>query len=174
MENICAHTLGIGCTTLFLMIFKRVLKGHSIRNIAERFQHSYSTISIAVHQVSSSILKNEGILFHTHKETSVVHDLEVTNFDAIFIYELAGWEGSAHDAKVLNDAKEKGLPMRQGNFHLADAGYALSRLTLTSVKNNIQREFENLAQASQLNQWRDSIALPMWEVYQNEVRNRGI
>ena len=74
MENICAHTLGIGCTTLFLMIFKRVLKGHSIRNIAERFQHSYSTISIAVHQVSSSILKNEGILFHKHKETSVVHD----------------------------------------------------------------------------------------------------
>ena len=33
-----------------------------------------------------------------------------TNFDAIFIYALAGWEGSAHDAKVLNDAKEKGLP----------------------------------------------------------------
>ena len=119
------------------MIFLQVLKGHSIRNIAERFQHSYSTISIAVHQVSSSILKNEGILFHKHKESSVVHDrilkdpkyypyidncdraldgthipailreedqsvfrnrkkfvsqnvLGVTNFDAIFIYALAG------------------------------------------------------------------------------------
>ena len=39
-----------------MMIFLQVLKGHSIRNIAERFQHSYSTISIAVHQVSASIL----------------------------------------------------------------------------------------------------------------------
>ena len=44
-----------------MMIFLQVLKGHSIRNIAERFQHSYSTISIAV-------------LFHKHKENSLVHD----------------------------------------------------------------------------------------------------
>ena len=304
------------CAGEKMMIFLQVLKGYSIRNIAERFQHSYSTISIVIHQVSASILKNEGILFQKHKENSVVHDrilkdpkyypyfdncdgaldgthipailreedqsvfrnrkkfisqnvLGVTNFDAIFIYALAGWEGSAHDAKVLNDAKEKGLPMRQGKFYLADAGYALSRLTLTPyrgvryhlkewgrgnqrpadykelfnlrhsalrnvverifgimkkrfpilvkmasysfvfqcdlvyccmllqnfirmdqifedifdlwedvelppVENNIQREFENLAQAGQLNQWRDSIALPMWEAYQDEVRNRGI
>ena len=52
-----------------MMIFLQVLKGHSIRNIAERFQHSYSTISIAVRQVSASI-----ILFHKHKENSLVHD----------------------------------------------------------------------------------------------------
>ena len=57
-----------------MMIFLQVLKGHSIRNIAERFQHSYSIISIAVHQVSASILKYKGVLFHKHKENSVVHD----------------------------------------------------------------------------------------------------
>ena len=45
---------------------------------------------------------------------------------------------------------------------------------LPPVENNIQRGYENLAQAGQLNQWRDSIALPMWEAYQNEVRNRGV
>ena len=62
------------CAGEKMMIFLQVLKGHSIRNIAERFQHSYSIISIAVHQVSASILKKEGVLFHKHKENSVVHD----------------------------------------------------------------------------------------------------
>lgn len=30
--------------------------------------------------------------------------LAACNFDLEFIYVLSGWEGSAHDAKVLNDA----------------------------------------------------------------------
>lgn len=30
--------------------------------------------------------------------------LAACNFDLEFIYVLSGWEGSAHDSKVLNDA----------------------------------------------------------------------
>lgn len=30
--------------------------------------------------------------------------LAACNFDLQFIYVLSGWEGSAHDSKILNDA----------------------------------------------------------------------
>lgn len=44
--------------------------------------------------------------------------LAVCNFDLEFIYVLSGWEGSAHDSKILNDAmtKTNGLKIPQGNF----------------------------------------------------------
>ena len=58
----------------------------------------------------------------------------VYNFDLIFIYALARSEGSAHDAKVLADAKLKGLPMQIGKYYLADAGYSLSKLCLVPYR----------------------------------------
>ena len=79
--------------------------------------------------------------------------LAVVNFDLRFTYVLAGWEGSAHDSLVLQDAlscpaglkipegtKRIKIPVRTssyinltlthcdnlaiGKFYLADAGYA--------------------------------------------------
>ena len=43
--------------------------------------------------------------------------LAACNFDLEFIYVLSGWEGSAHDSKVLNDAllRRNGLEVPQGN-----------------------------------------------------------
>ena len=45
------------------------------------------------------------------------HILAACNFDLEFIYMLSGWEGSAHDSKVLNDAlsRRNGLEVPQGN-----------------------------------------------------------
>nr|GEX22036.1 hypothetical protein [Tanacetum cinerariifolium] len=42
-----------------------------------------------------------------------------------FIYVLPGWEGSAHDGRVLRDAisREDGLKIPQGCYYLVDAGY---------------------------------------------------
>ena len=42
--------------------------------------------------------------------------LAACNFDLEFIYVLSGWEGSAHDSKVLNDAlsRRNGLKVPQG------------------------------------------------------------
>ena len=44
--------------------------------------------------------------------------LAACNFDLEFIYVLSGWEGSAHDSKVLNDAlsRRNGLKVPQGFF----------------------------------------------------------
>ncbi|XP_024015272.1 uncharacterized protein LOC112088943 [Eutrema salsugineum] len=39
-----------------------------------------------------------------------------SNFDLEFIYVLSGWEGSAHDSRVLSDALRK--------FYLVDCGFA--------------------------------------------------
>jgi len=51
--------------------------------------------------------------------------LAVCSFGLQFTYVLPGWEGSAHDARVLNDAiQAKGFTIPQGKYYLADAGYA--------------------------------------------------
>ena len=57
--------------------------------------------------------------------------LGVVNFEMIFQYALVGWEGSAHDGRVYDDARGKGLPWVIGKYFLGDAGYALSRTCLT-------------------------------------------
>ena len=43
--------------------------------------------------------------------------MAVVDFDLRFTYVLAGWEGAAHDALVLQDAleRENGLRVPQGN-----------------------------------------------------------
>ena len=60
--------------------------------------------------------------------------LAAVNFDLTFSYALVGWEGSAHDSTVLDDARLKGLPLLNNKFYLADAGYALSRNVLTPFR----------------------------------------
>ncbi|KAG5037883.1 hypothetical protein JHK86_018723 [Glycine max] len=44
--------------------------------------------------------------------------LAACNFDLEFMYVLSGWEGSAHDSKVLSDAlaRKNGLKVPQGSF----------------------------------------------------------
>ncbi|CAN1286939.1 Protein ALP1-like [Linum perenne] len=52
--------------------------------------------------------------------------LGVCNSDMEFIYTLAGWEGSAHDGRVLRDAliRPNGLKVSKGHYYLCDAGYS--------------------------------------------------
>jgi hypothetical protein len=62
------------------------------------------------------------LLFRNRKKTVSQNVLGVVNFDSTFSYVLAGWEGSAHDGNVLQDALMKGLIRREGKFYIADAG----------------------------------------------------
>ncbi|XVF55890.1 hypothetical protein PTKIN_Ptkin06aG0072600 [Pterospermum kingtungense] len=52
--------------------------------------------------------------------------LVACNFDLEFIYVLSGWEGSAHDSKVLSDAlsRRNGLKIPKGKYFLVDCGFA--------------------------------------------------
>ncbi|KAE8996447.1 hypothetical protein PR001_g18902 [Phytophthora rubi] len=51
-----------------------------------------------------------------------------------FVYMLAGWEGSAHDGRVLKDAVAHDFRIPQGKYYLGDAGYALNSFTMTPYR----------------------------------------
>lgn len=60
--------------------------------------------------------------------------LGVCGFDMQFLYVLAGWEGSAHDGRVLLDALGKGFPRMPGKYYLGDAGYSLTSYCITPYR----------------------------------------
>ncbi|XP_058186491.1 uncharacterized protein LOC131303576 [Rhododendron vialii] len=53
--------------------------------------------------------------------------LAAITFDLKFVYVLAGWEGSAHDSHILNDAisRPRGLQVPEGKYYLANSGYGI-------------------------------------------------
>ena len=53
--------------------------------------------------------------------------MAVCDFNLIFRVVLAGWEGTATDARVSKEARDAGnLVIPPGKFLLADAGYAFT------------------------------------------------
>nr|GEW88026.1 hypothetical protein [Tanacetum cinerariifolium] len=63
--------------------------------------------------------------YRTRKSNIATSVLGVCCPNMQFIYVLPGWEGSAHDGRVLRDAisREDGLKIPQGCYYLVDAGY---------------------------------------------------
>jgi DDE superfamily endonuclease len=57
--------------------------------------------------------------------------LAACDFKMNFVYVLPGWEGSAHDGRVLGDARAKGFDAPSRKYYLADSGYSSTSLTLT-------------------------------------------
>lgn len=49
--------------------------------------------------------------------------LAACSFDFKFVYVLSGWEGSASDSLVYQDAKITDFKIPDGKYYLADAGY---------------------------------------------------
>ena len=45
------------------------------------------------------------------------------SFDLQFVYSLTGWEGSASDARIYEDARSRDLNIPDGKYYLADAGF---------------------------------------------------
>jgi DDE superfamily endonuclease len=74
--------------------------------------------------------------------------LAVCNFKMDFVYILPGWEGSAHDGRVLGDAKAKGFDAPPGKYYLADSGYSNTSLTLTPYP-KVRYHLREQARASQ-------------------------
>ena len=51
--------------------------------------------------------------------------LAACNFDMRFVYIMVGWEGSAADGFVYNEAcVQGGLAVPRGKYYLTDAGFA--------------------------------------------------
>ena len=59
-----------------------------------------------------------------HKGTLSQNVMVACDFDNHFVHVSSGWEGSASDARVLQDALENNFYVPEGKFYLVDAGYA--------------------------------------------------
>ncbi|GMI75413.1 hypothetical protein like AT5G41980 [Hibiscus trionum] len=65
--------------------------------------------------------------FRSRKGGTTQNVLAAITFDLKFSYVLAGWEGSAHDSRILTDAltRPRGFKIPEGKYYLADAGYGI-------------------------------------------------
>ena len=64
-------------------------------------------------------------IHHNHKGFVSQNCLFVCDFAMKFCYALTGWEGSATDARIYEDACQKSLNIPAGKYLLADAGFPL-------------------------------------------------
>ena len=62
--------------------------------------------------------------YRNRKQTLSQNVMVACDFDLKFVHVHAGWEGSASDARVLQDAINHGFQVPPGKFYLVDAGYA--------------------------------------------------
>ena len=64
----------------------------------------------------ATIPEKHSAAFLGRKHTTTQNVLAAVDFDLRFTYVLAGWEGSAHDARILTDALQRpdGLKAPQG------------------------------------------------------------
>ena len=70
--------------------------------------------------------------FYRDRKGSVTQNcLFACSFALKFIYALTGWEGTATDALLWQDALEKGLLIPEGKYLLGDAGFSASPKLLT-------------------------------------------
>ncbi|KAK1275819.1 hypothetical protein QJS04_geneDACA001867 [Acorus gramineus] len=65
--------------------------------------------------------------------------LAICSFDMQFTYAEAGWEGTAHDSRILSECirdPSRNFPMPPpGKYYVADAGYSNNRGFLTPFRN---------------------------------------
>jgi hypothetical protein len=75
--------------------------------------------------------------------------LAACTFNLRFCYVLAGWEGSAHDSRVLNHARsDSDFVIPNDKYYLADAGYGLKRGILIPYR-GVRYHLQEQAQANQ-------------------------
>ncbi|XP_038685749.1 uncharacterized protein LOC119985530 [Tripterygium wilfordii] len=145
----CSNKVGI-IEMVAMVVF---ILGHaqSNRDIGERFQHSGETISRLFHKVLQSVMKmfreiikprgdqlNETPTYireHPKRQrytgqkgVPTQNVLAVCDFDMLYTYVSAGWEGSAHDSWILEHSlRQEILKFTKpppGKYYLVDAGYA--------------------------------------------------
>jgi hypothetical protein len=76
--------------------------------------------------VTAKVPRSMSAAFRGRKHYTSQNVLAAVDFDMRFTYVLAGWEGSAHHASILDDSLSRpdGLQIPDGKFYLGDAGYA--------------------------------------------------
>ena len=66
---------------------------------------------------------DERVPFHSRKGEISQNVLAACSFDFKFVYVLSGWEGSASDSVVYQDARATDFKIPDGRYYLVDASY---------------------------------------------------
>ena len=74
------------------------------------------------------------VRFRNRKGHITQNVLGICKFNLLFSYVYSGWEGSAHDARVLEAALGGDLSVPEGKYYLIDAGYGLQKGFLTPYR----------------------------------------
>lgn len=105
--------------------------------------------------------------YRNRKGTLSQNILAVCNFDMQFVYILAGWEGSAHDARVLSDAQAcQGFLTPRGKYWLGDAGYGNSEFVMAPYR-GVRYHLKEVRQADQ----RPQNAQELFNLRHSSLRN---
>lgn len=108
---------------------------HHIRKSRKFWPHFKDCIgALDGSHVNAHVPTNRQGPYRNRKGQLTQNVLAVCNFNMLFTYILAGWEGTANDARVLQDAQFRGFEALPGQYYLADAGYPNSALTITSYR----------------------------------------
>ncbi|CAN6701278.1 unnamed protein product [Malus baccata var. baccata] len=83
---------------------------------------------------------------------NIMKSLTSCNFDLEFIYILSGWEGSAHDSKLLHDAVS-----RRNGLKVSEDDESEDEDNDDELGNQTQEQQRQIANA-----WRDGITTNMW------------
>jgi hypothetical protein len=62
---------------------------------------------------------------HSCKGTVTQNCLAICSFNMKFMYIFSGWNGSASDSTMFQDARITDLPILAGQYYLADAGFPI-------------------------------------------------
>ncbi|WOH15039.1 hypothetical protein DCAR_0934572 [Daucus carota subsp. sativus] len=97
--------------------------------------------------ISVTVPSEERAKYRTRKGILSMNVLGVCSPDMEFIYVLPGWEGSAHDVRVLRDAisRPNGLKVPKGCYYLCDGGYTNGEGFLAPYRGHLYhlREWDN-------------------------------
>jgi hypothetical protein len=85
--------------------------------------------------ISIHVPLKEQLRYRNRKGTLSQNVLAVCNFDMQFVFVLPGWEGSAHDGRVLSDAQNRhNFNTPKGKYWLGDAGYGNSEYVMAPYR----------------------------------------
>ena len=82
-----------------------------------------------------AFVPNDAIAHYCDQKGKVSQNvLAACTFDLRFSYVLAGWEGSAADSRIFQDARLRDFVIPPGKYYLADAGFASCDTLLTPYR----------------------------------------
>jgi len=85
--------------------------------------------------IAAKVPEVKAAAFRNRKGQLSQNVLACCEFDnSLFIYVLAGWEGSAHDGAVLEAAFDAEFKVPTGKYYLGDAGYGLTPWCITPYR----------------------------------------